>query len=297
LTIRRPEFMVAELPIILISALLMAPSLSALADWRFITALVLVYLFFNFIDLINCLSDRDLDATYKTRLSSAIYRLGVKNVRWQMRLTVAAAVVLTLVLAAGTGHWDLVPLAVVELVWGAQYSVPPFHFKSRGLWQVLTVWAIIFTLPMTIVARSLPGAPSWQLLLLFTAFGTMQEGTILVNTAEDMPEDEAAGLRTSALVLGLSRTVAVGAAMVAIGGAVFAACLVDLGNPSWGLAVFALIVSWVLWEMVSTWLRLRGKSLDEGMVIVRPQARRMPLWITANAWGALVAVAVVIAGR
>jgi 4-hydroxybenzoate polyprenyltransferase len=289
ITIRRPEFILPELPIVLIPALLMATSLSALVTWQFVTALILIYLCFNFVDLINCLADRDLDATYKTRLSSAVYRLGVNNVRWQMTVTCGVAVVLAIVLAVDTGHWDLIPLVVVELVWSAQYSVGPMHFKSRGLWQVLTVWGIIFALPMAIVARAFPDELSWQLLLLFAGFGAMQEGIILINTAEDMPEDEEAGLRTSALVMGLSRTVAVAATMVAIGGAVCVVSLIAIGDPSWGLAVFALSISWVLWELVSTWLRVRGQPLDSGIAILRPRAGRVPLWLTVTAWGALFA--------
>ncbi|GKQ38957.1 UbiA family prenyltransferase [Streptomyces sp. A012304] len=297
LTIRRPEFMVAELPIVLIPALLMTNDPSDLLSWRFGVAFVLVYLIFNFGDVINCLADRDLDAIYKTRLSNAVYRLGVDNVRWQLRITCGAAAVLTVVLAAGTRHWDLIPLVAVELLWAAQYSVPPLHFKRRGLWQVLTLSAIIFVLPMAIVARAFPGQPSWELLLLFVAYGAMQEGIILVNTAEDIPEDQEAGLRTSALALGLSRSVAVGVGLVAVGGAVSAACLTAIGDPSWGLAVFVLSLSWVLWEMVSTWRAVRGHPLAAGMAILRPRARRMPLWITATGWGSLLAAGVVLAHR
>ncbi|PIM69274.1 hypothetical protein CTU88_24920 [Streptomyces sp. JV178] len=295
LTIRRPEFMVAELPIVLIPAMLMTNSLSELASWRFAAAFVLVYLIFNFGDMINCLADRDLDAIYKTRLSNAVYRLGVENVRRQLWITCGAATVLCVVLAFGTGHWDLLPLVAVEILWAAQYSVPPLHFKRRGLWQVLTLVGIIFVLPMAIVARAFPGSPSWELLLLFVAYGAMQEGIILVNTAEDIPEDQEAGLRTSALVLGLSRSVAVGVAMVAVGGTVSAACLTAIGNPSWGLAVFVLSLAWVLWEMVSTWRAVRGRPLPEGMALLRPRARRMPLWITATGWGSLLAAGVVLA--
>lgn len=287
--------MVAELPIILIPALLMTTDLSELASWRFGAAFVLLYLIFNFGDMINCLADRDLDAVYKSRLSNAVYRLGVENVRRQMRITCGAAIVLSAVLAFNTRNWDLILLVGVELLWAAQYSVPPMHFKRRGLWQVLTLCGILFILPMTIVARVFPGQPPWELLLLFVAYAAMQEGIILVNTAEDIPEDQEAGLRTSALVLGLSRSVAVGAIMAAVGGVVCAACLTAIGYPSWGLAVFALSLSWVLWEMVSTWRAVRSRPLTEGMAILRPRARRMPMWITATGWGSLLAAGVVFA--
>ena len=289
--------MVAEIPIVMIPALLMASNPSHLVRWQFAAAFALIYLTANFGDMINCLADRDLDAVYKTRLSSAVYRLGVGNVRWQLRITCAAVIALSLLLAVGTRHWDLIPLVGVELLWVAQYSVPPLHFKRRGLWQMVTLCAIIFALPMTIVARTLPGYPSWELLLFFVGFGTMQEGIILVNTAEDIPEDQQAGLHTSALVLGLSRSVAVGIAMVAIGGAACAACLTAIGNPSWGLAVFMLSLLWVLWEMVSIWLRVRRQPLTAGMAILRPRARRMPLWITATGLSVLLTAGFVVSHR
>ncbi|WP_158973176.1 hypothetical protein [Streptomyces griseus] len=49
--------------------------------------------------------------------------------------------------------------------------------------------------------------------------------------------------------------------------------------------------------MVSTWRAVRGHSLSTGMAVLRPRARRMPLWITATGWGSLLAAAVVLGNQ
>ncbi|WP_186319249.1 UbiA family prenyltransferase [Streptomyces sp. SAJ15] len=297
LTIRRPEFMVAAFPIVMIPTLLMAADFGAVVSWRFAGAFVLAYLLFQFGDIINCLADRDLDAKYKVRLSGAVHRLGVSNVRWQMRLTWLAAVVLGTLLAVWTRHWDLIPLVVLELLWAAQYSVRPLHLKARGLWQVPTLCVIIFTLPMLIVTRVYAAAPPWELLTLIAGYSVLQEGVILVNTAEDIPEDAEAGLRTSALTLGPANAVAVGAAMVTIGGVACTLSLLALGDPSWGLLGLGLAAGWVLWELAAIWIAVRGKPLEAAVAALRPPARRMPAWLTAIAWGVLSSAALVLSHR
>lgn len=154
--IRRPEFMVAEIPILLIVALLVARP-GALATGTFVETIVLFFLLFHFGDMINCLADRDLDAVYKTRLSEAVKGLGVRNVKWQLALTVAAAVGLAAHLARVTGKVDVLGLVIAGLALGSQYSVGPLRLKGRGLWQVGALWAVIFVGPMLLVAGAVSG--------------------------------------------------------------------------------------------------------------------------------------------
>ena len=197
LVIRRPEFMVAELPILLVPALLLTSSVRELATPAFAVTSLLFFLLFHFGDMTNCLADRELNAVYKTRLSEAVLGLGVGNVKRQIAATTAGALALAAVLGWLTGRWDVVPLVVVGLLLGGAYSFEPVRLKGRGLLQVLALWAVIFVGPMLLVMRAL-GAPwSVPILVLAGCYGAMQQGTILVNTAEDLPEDEESGVRTS----------------------------------------------------------------------------------------------------
>jgi 1,4-dihydroxy-2-naphthoate octaprenyltransferase len=301
--IRRPEFMVAEIPILLIPALLVsAPLLSA----RFAETVALFFLLFHFGDMANCLADRDLDAVYKTHLTEAVYGLGVRNVRIQLALTTIATLLLAAHLGYATGQYEILALVIAGLGLGAAYSIPPVRLKGRGLLQVLTLWAVIFVGPMLLVVRTfMVTPPAAQLLALVLSYGAMQEGIILVNTAEDLPEDTAAGIRTTAVALGLRRTLALATAMVAIGGAGVATSLASIaalrGLPRDGmvyLVPLACAYAWVVIELGLAWRLISTREQEAALAELRPRARRMPLWITATAWTTLFAAAAIsYAGR
>jgi alpha-ketoglutarate-dependent taurine dioxygenase/4-hydroxybenzoate polyprenyltransferase len=288
--IRRPEFVVAEIPILLLPALLVS---AQLGSWRFAETAALFFLLFHFGDMVNCLADRDLDAVYKTHLSEAVYGLGVRWVALQIAATAALALGLAAHLAIATARPDVVGLVAFGLLLGAQYSLGPVRAKGRGLWQVLTLWAVVFVGPMLLVARATgSGALPWSVLGLIAAYGVMQEGIILINTAEDLPEDEEEGIRTAAVALGLRRCLGLSLAMIAAGGlAVFAVLASRSPDPVPALAPFAVAWAWVLGEVLATIRAVRGKAPLEAIAALRPRARRMPLWIAVTAWTTLWAAA------
>ena len=286
LRIRRPEFMVAEIPILLIATLLAAPTLAVFGTGTWWLAVVVFFLMFHFGDIINCLADRDLDAVYKTKQSEAVYGLGVANVRMQLAVTTALALGLSVFL----GRWWLTLLVALGLAWGSQYSVGPLHLKSRGLWQVVTLIGIIFVGPMLFIGGVAGGFPGFDLLIVAVLYGVMQQGTILVNTAEDYREDLEAGLHTSAIELGPRRTVALAWTMVAVGGSGLLAWFgsgADTTGTTYALGLFTGAWIWVLLDVGTLWWALRGQSDETVDAMLKSWALRMPLWITTLAWSVL----------
>ncbi len=304
LRIRRPEFMVAEIPILLGPALLLAGP-GALASATFAEIAMLFFLLFHFGDMVNCLADRDLDAVYKTHLSEAVHGLGVRNVRAQILATAAAATAIAFHLAITRGlaaHLDVIALVLVGLALGAQYSVGPLRLKGRGIFQVGTLWAVIFVGPMLLVARlfteKVALAPVVAMLALIASYGAMQEGIILVNTAEDLPEDEDAKIRTAAVAFGLPRCLWIAATMVGVGGALTTAALFFMAHREFSsISSFVCLVPltmawlWVGSEIMLMARQAQGKTREEALAMLRPRARRMPIWITATAWTTLLAAA------
>lgn len=296
LRIRRPEFMVAEIPILLIVAFLVARD-GALATGTFAEAVALFFLLFHFGDMINCLADRDLDAVYKTHLSEAVKGLGVRNVKWQLALTVLAALGLAAHLSWVTRRPDILGLVVAGFALGSQYSVGPLRLKGRGLWQVAALWAVIFVGPMLLVGRVLGAEPWPALLVLIGSYGAMQQGIVLVNTAEDFTEDRAAGIRTTAVSIGMNGCLALATLMVAAGGAGTLGvlgwmALQGQASSSRLLVLLPLLCAWawVLWRVAGTWRAAAAKPDEESaLTAMRPRARWMPLWITATAWTSLFA--------
>jgi 1,4-dihydroxy-2-naphthoate octaprenyltransferase len=61
---------------------------------------------------------------------------------------------------------------------------------------------------MLFVAFLIDAAISLPVLVFASAYGALQMGVILVNTAEDYPEDLEAGITTSVISLGLHRGIA-----------------------------------------------------------------------------------------
>src|SRR5215510_9546116 len=95
LRIRRVEFRVAEIPIILIPILLLIRDTAVLKTFYFWEGIFVFFLLFAFGDMINCLADRDLDAVYKPHLSEAVYDLGVGCVTFKVIATAALALALS----------------------------------------------------------------------------------------------------------------------------------------------------------------------------------------------------------
>ena len=295
LRIRRPEFMVAEIPINLIPLLWIAPDASWLMSPLYWEATVVFFLLFHFGDMVNCLADRELDAVYKTSLSEAVFGLGVRNVTAQIVVTAVLVMLLTSHLAWATGRVWLIPMVAVGLIIGHQYSYGPLKLKARGLWQIPTLWIIIFVGPMLLMTGVIAGWPALPLLALIGLYGAMAQMIILVNTAEDYDEDVACGLHTSAVSLGRLGAVWASAIGVGLAGA-------GLFTLFMGIAIHEAVAGPVwfvmgLWTCAWTWSTLeighlawQVRCAHDPDTVLKRGAMKMPVWITVVAWLTLLVV-------
>src|SRR5215813_5713562 len=217
LRIRRVEFRIAEIPIIAIPLFLLLRDTGPLKSFYLWEGVFIFFLLFAFGDMINCLADRDLDAVYKPHLSEAVYGLGVRFVTFQIVATALFALALSIHLSWVLNRWILAALVAIGLLLGAAYSVKPVQLKGRGLAQLVCLWLIIFVGPMLFIGLLVSARPSSSVLAFAAAFGALQMGIILVNTAEDYPEDLEAHIRTSIVSLGLNRGIALAFWLTLIG--------------------------------------------------------------------------------
>ena len=304
LRIRRVEFRVAEIPILLIPIFLLIHDTSVLRTFALWEGIFIFFCLFAFGDMINCLADRDLDAVYKPHLSEAVYGLGVPFVKFQVVATAVVALVLTAHLSWLLNRWILLPLVAIGLVLGAAYSVKPVQLKGRGLAQLLCLWLIIFVGPMLFISLLVSTTPSVSLLAFAAAFGALQMGIILVNTAEDYPEDLEAGIRTTIVALGLHRGISLAFWLTVIGALGVLATLGVIWQQRnvatiWTLALVpaALACVYVLngvWKLKQT---IAAQNLEVAIQTVKRTAKRVPIWLTIVAWTVLgAAFALFIAG-
>jgi 4-hydroxybenzoate polyprenyltransferase len=291
LRIRRVEFRIAEIPILIIPVLLLIHDTSVLKTFTFWEGIFIFFLLFAFGDMINCLADRDLDAVYKPHLSEAVYGLGVGFVKFQVVATAILALGLTAHLSWQLHRWILFPLVAIGLALGAGYSVKPIQLKGRGLAQLVCLWLIIFVGPMLLISLLVSTVPSPAVLVFAAAFGAMQMGIILVNTAEDYPEDLEAQIKTTIVALGLKRGINLAFWLTVVGAL---SLLGTLGvmfrqrgvQPIWLLALLPAVVTCVyvlidIWKLRRT---IAEQSLDAAIQTVKHSAKRVPVWLTVVAW-------------
>jgi 1,4-dihydroxy-2-naphthoate octaprenyltransferase len=304
LRIRRVEYRVAELPIFLVPMLLTVRDPTAFRSAAFGEGLLIFLFLFAYGDLLNCLADRDLDATYKPYLTEAVYGIGTRGVVLQAVVSGAAAAALAAHLSWLLHRWLLLPAVLVGLFVAAAYSLEPIRLKSRGLWQLGFYWLGLFTGPMLFSALLFSDRPSWGVLAVAAAYGTLQTGVILVNTAEDYPEDRQMEVKTAIVALGLRRGITT-AAVLALAGAPplllsFIALLAGRPLTAWPaigllpLLAACVTVTFALWRLNR---RLRGRTEAEAIAEVKRAARWVPLWITSTAVASLLAATAVFLSR
>jgi 4-hydroxybenzoate polyprenyltransferase len=299
LIIRRVEFRIAEVPIVAMPALLVNQNLAPLKTQSFWEGVLLFFLLFAFGDMINCLADRDLDAKYKPHLSRAVYNLGVPFVTFQVVLWAVLALVVAAHLSFLLQRWQLLALTAAGLAMGAAYSVEPFRLKGRGLAQLACLWLIIFVGPMLMIATLFGAWPSLGVAAFAMAYGAVQMGIILVNTAEDYPEDRDAGVRTVIVALGLVRGIGLASALATAGAVVMLVTLAALywvrGMPllrSLALLPVSAACLWLTQAIHRLYREVVAAPLEEGIARVKTAAKKVPAWVTVVAWTSFAAVAV-----
>ena len=248
--------------------------------------------------MVNCLADRDLDAKYKPHLSRAVYNLGVPFVTFQVVLWALLALGVAAHLAMMLERWQLFGLTAAGLALGAAYSVEPFRLKGRGLAQLGCLWAIIFVGPMLLVATLFGNWPTPSLVAFAMAYGAVQMGIILVNTAEDYPEDREAGVGTVIVTLGLARGIRLASALATAGSVGTLTTLAAIYwirgvPPLYGIALLPVTAAciWLTRAIGRLSRELTAEPLDAGITRVKTAAKNVPAWVTAVAWTSLAAVA------
>ena len=296
LRLRRVEYRVAELPIFFIPVLLTISESSQLASPVLWEGLVAFLFLFAFGDLLNCLADRDLDSIYKPHLTQAVDAIGTQGVIGQAIISALGALGFTSHIAWMTGRWALVPMAIIGLVVAWAYSVEPVRLKRRGAWQLLFYWLGLFLAPMTFAACLFANQPALEVLVVCAAFAFVQTGVILVNTAEDFPEDRQMNVRTAVIALGLRRGIYV-ASWLAAGGSVLLVTsliwiVVSEPRSVWQMCTLLPLLAALVHcaASVGALSRAVGNKPEESAVqTVKLAAKRVPIWMTTVALSTLLA--------
>jgi hypothetical protein len=128
----------------------------------------------------------------------------------------------------------------------------------------------------------------------------MQTGVLLVNTAEDLDEDEREGIRTVAVALGAAGTMRLGRALSGLGGVALVLSLAAAMRPSWMMTALAPLGAVVVYN--ERWLgplsrATRAVAEAPAREAIRKQGKHVPRHVEAGAWAALAGAVAVFLSR
>ncbi|PXX71705.1 1,4-dihydroxy-2-naphthoate octaprenyltransferase [Nocardia tenerifensis] len=293
--IRRVEFLPMGLTVLFVPLLVGAREWADVLSWQTAAAAVLVVLGIQIGNMVNCLADRWEDQEYKPGQADAVRGLGVPNV---VRQIVATGIVIAVVatwLVVSSGHYDLLLIGLLGGLLGVQYSLPPLHLKSRGIWQIPTLFAVLLFVPGLGILRAADRPWDWSAVIELAGYALAMAGVIVVNTAEDLPEDEKYGIRTFVVALGLSRAIAAALGSVVLGAVTVVATVTARSGMTWGFLPFALaaaLAGGYLWRIRAV---TRGLPRDAMVTALRPAAKAVPAVLAVLGWGTVVLALFVLA--
>jgi 4-hydroxybenzoate polyprenyltransferase len=284
LVISRANIQVASLPTALVGCALAADKLADLWDAGVIVFVLLFFTVLTFACNLNCLADVEVDARHKKKMSAAVRSMGEGRIKRLLVAEAALAVVLSAGLAVYEGN-ALFILGALTLGVAFVYSAPPVRLKGRGWLSPLPVALGLYALPPLGGWYLVRGRLGATIMVFALGYAMLMEGITIVNTCEDHPEDELAGIRTLAHVLGLRRTLNLGAWLAGMGGALaLVVTVLRMPGESGGLAPFrwaaagalATFFAWTVAAIVGV-LRKAARTHDPASES-KAKARLMPVW-------------------
>lgn len=212
---------------------------SPLSRWTFLFAGILLAgpLVCGTSQAVNDWFDRHVDAINEPNRPIPSGRIGG---RWGLWIAIAWTV-LSLLVAASTGHWVLIA-TVFGLACAWAYSAPPFRLKTSG-WigpavVGLTYEGLSWFTGAAVMAGSLPSLP---VLVVLTLYSIGAHGIMTLNDFKAVEGDRATGLRSLPVVLGERPAALLASAVMAIPQVIVLALML-----LWGHRISAAIVALLL---------------------------------------------------
>lgn len=295
--IRRLEFLPVVITVALVPTVLGAHSWRDIASLNAIAAVAFVIFGHNVGNMVNSLADRDEDALFKSRTSTAVYGLGVSRVVGQIILWSVICFALAVFLGSRTQHWDVLLIALTFLVLSVQYSIPPLHFKSSGILQLPFLQFDTVFLPGLLILRAYDHDLEWGTVITVAGLALSLVALFSVSHAEDYLEDEQFGLRTYVLALGLTRTFYVTSAMLAIGAVLVISSVWATFGLSWAFLLY--VPAWLVSQrfLFTVLQDVRGKSLEAAIAALHKKSPIGAYYSALVGWSTLVLAIFVLIGR
>lgn len=217
LIVSRANIQISSLPTATLGIVLASRDWSDLFQWPILFFVLLFFIVLSYSCQINCLKDIAVDEKSKADLSRAVQAIGIRKLKtiMTMELVLAGFLVIGLCLVRKN---LLLALGFLGAVFGYIYSAPPLRIKKRGLLSPLPVIIGLYFFPLPAGWFVVTNEISLFIILFGIGYALIMQGITFINTCEDYQEDRAEGISTIAHVLGIRKTLGLGAMFVLAGG-------------------------------------------------------------------------------
>jgi len=291
-TVSRWEFLPAVLVGVMIGIFLGAESYQYLLSGESVLYLIegifVFILLFNVGFMVNCWADWQVDKLYKTKLYSAVKKMGRSLLGSLVVIHIAAALLLAFHLTMVLDRIEIIILVWIGTFLGVGYSVEPFRFKRRGVLHSLIALPIFFIpgVYSYFLVSDLPFNTPYTFMFLLLAAGITigHYALILVSQAEDYPDDKKMGLYTPPVKWGLKKTLHISFLSNLLGSIVIIISLLImfLMINIWLILLLPLIIigRYLSMKTVYDLLRISSqKSSDSALLIeIRKVMSKYPTW-------------------
>jgi 1,4-dihydroxy-2-naphthoate octaprenyltransferase len=296
--IRRFEFLPVILTVAFMPAVLGANSWDELGSLNAVLAVLWAVLGMQIGNMTNALADRELDAAGgKSRMPDAIYGLGVSRVVAQIAISTLVQCAIAGFLAVRTEHWGLLLIGVVAGLIGFQYSLPPLHLKSAGIWQLPSLQLDLVFLPGLFVLYAYDHPLDWDRVATVAGFALVLVSLFVTSHAEDYIEDRQLGFHTYTVAMGLTRTMYVQSSMLFVGSVVLIGSVVTEFGFTWWLLLY--VAAWAVSQrfLFTVIQDVRGVRLEDALEKLHRKSLIGPYHAAVMGWATLVLAVALLSGR
>lgn len=209
-TIHRADFLVAYTIILLFPAILARASL---LDSLIVIGFILFA--FAFGNTVNSYSDAKGDRLNPRKRHIAKALLQIKFLKPLLFAEFVIIIIGSLVLFCSKPLVLILGGLIAFFALG--YSLEPLRFKRRGILHGFSLSLSVYILPVLFVYFALAKEINWTFVGLLVMYAIFRSGVSFINNIDDYFEDKKAGIKTTAVALGVKKTAEIGFVLSALG--------------------------------------------------------------------------------
>lgn len=187
---------------------------------------------------INCLSDYEVDRKYKVRLPEAIEVIGKKNLKIIIVVEIVVTTAIVFFLSAHLQKPLLIVLWFVGLAFAFGYSVIPFRFKGKKLWNPFALAVVLYVCPMLFEYHLLSSTLDALPILVIFLFVLQMIPMFFVDEVSDYEEDQDVGIETPCVFYGRFKVTVAALVIYIVSTIAMIGVFLSIHQPSNRLALF-----------------------------------------------------------